>query len=67
MTKLQLAREAANLSRQELATKAGITCKTVYNVEMKVVDRVQERIRKGIVNALGVKQSKLFDKHGAPL
>lgn len=52
-------------SRRTLAVKAGITDRTVWNLEAgETKAQVQERIRAGLAKALEVEQSDLFKKDG---
>jgi DNA-binding XRE family transcriptional regulator len=65
MTRVQQIREEQALSRAELATLAGITERTIHLIETRTETvKVQDRIRRGIVAALGVNHSTLFNKHG---
>jgi len=63
-TNLQKIREEKLLSRAQLAALSGIKEKTVYNIEENKTVRVQDRIRRGIVGALGVSHAALFNKQG---
>jgi DNA-binding XRE family transcriptional regulator len=65
-TQLQKIREGKPLTRAELAKLSGITERTIYSIEEGRSGKIQDRIRRGLVNALHVSHSALFNKTGLP-
>lgn len=57
---IQRIRERKNLSRAELAKKAGVTRQTIYNLESGVTSNARIRTLQKIAKAMNVSMNAIF-------
>ena len=67
MTQIKRIRESLAMLRLELSTNAGISVRTLRDLETRKskTKKVQERVRRDLAAVLGVDQSILFTKKGS--